>query len=310
MKKIFVFTSAIIFASAIAMSPVCNLSGNTTVYASPEIVGPGGTAVIDDDDDISDAEYAQYTQIWQTKISQADELAKDKDFQAANNAINQYIQNNTNSIDFSNITDENDPKINQIEEWDKNNQLEVDENGDAVASTASEVNDSSKSGCAGNHINYSSFTNGDIILVHGILHGLPCLYGYYRHAGTYDQNRGSFISADHAGGTTFKVLYESKNFFRINYSEARGMFVRYGQLYSKSYLRLTRNIIAYLRNQLGKPYRLSSKSNENSWYCSKLPWAGWHKYSGVDIDNNKGYLCLPDDIYRSYYTTTFAFSNK
>ncbi len=65
-------------------------------------------------------------------------------------------------------------------------------------------------------------------------------------------------------------------------------------------------MMSYLRNQLGEPYMPTAKSNRDSWYCTKLPWAGCNDYYGVDIDDNGGFMCWPDDIYNSNSVSIFV----
>lgn len=53
--------------------------------------------------------------------------------------------------------------------------------------------------------------------------------------------------------------------------------------------------------QLGEPYNiLSSKTNVNSWYCSKIPWYGYKNSKNalkIDIDATNDSHVTPDNIY-------------
>ncbi|MDI6605386.1 MAG: hypothetical protein QME35_09665 [Thermoanaerobacteraceae bacterium] len=149
-----------------------------------------------------------------------------------------------------------------------------------------------------NNISFDNFDTGDIILVHDGF----CPYGYYRHAGIFDSSRyrgldsRCFISTEWTPG----VVLETPKLYR-NYDEAVGLWIPLVS-YTKKI-----NIISYLSQQLGKPYNiLSSKSNRNEWYCSKLPWAGYYD-KGLDIDGDGGYWVKPVDIYNSNKTSPFAY---
>lgn len=165
-----------------------------------------------------------------------------------------------------------------------------------LSSSSLDLGDKSPKGT--NNISFENFDTGDIILVHDGF----CIYGYYRHAGIFDSSRynGSlddrcFISAEWTPG----VVLETPNLYR-GYDEAVGLWVPSVSFNQKN------SIISYLSQQLGKSYNiLSSKSNRNEWYCSKLPWAGYYD-KGVDIDGDGGYWVKPVDIYNSDKTSLFA----
>lgn len=57
-------------------------------------------------------------------------------------------------------------------------------------------------------------------------------------------------------------------------------------------------IVTYLNNQVGEPYAFSLKTNENSWYCSKLVWKAY-KQVNIDIDYDGGAEVTPTDILNS-----------
>lgn len=57
-------------------------------------------------------------------------------------------------------------------------------------------------------------------------------------------------------------------------------------------------IITYLNNQVGEPYSFSLKTNESSWYCSKLVWKAY-KQVNIDIDYDGGAEVTPTDILNS-----------
>ncbi|NLU53030.1 MAG: hypothetical protein GXX10_09255 [Clostridiaceae bacterium] len=157
-----------------------------------------------------------------------------------------------------------------------------------------------------NNISFSLFEDGDIILVHDGF----CIYGYYRHAGTYDATYGKFVSAQAKDSGNGKgVIWESKTWYTDNYDEAVGMAVDY---YKSDRQTVIKEVMKFLRDQLGKPYSLVPGYNvRDKWYCSKLPWVGWKEKSGIDISNGDYLIgmCIPDDIYYDADTFLFAYGD-
>ena len=66
-------------------------------------------------------------------------------------------------------------------------------------------------------------------------------------------------------------------------------------------------IITYMRNQIGKPYQISSKTNTSKWYCSKLVWRAYKEALNIDIDSDGGTYVFPDDILESPLTNVIYF---
>jgi len=88
---------------------------------------------------------------------------------------------------------------------------------------------------------------------------------------------------------------------------ANGYMVNYMNNDEVARAQETMNIMGYLRQQMGEPFIItSSKDNETQWYCVKLPWKGWNKYTGIDIDYNMGYMVAPDDISLDLEVSWFA----
>ncbi|WP_066632641.1 hypothetical protein [Desulfolucanica intricata] len=240
------------------------------------------------------------------KIEKTKELESSGINKMLDKKIQKYYQEN-NVIDASKLTDLNSPEdkkiIKQIEnDMDKfNSRLNKEKtNEDSSIGTLS-LGDESPTGT--NSISYTAFEDGDMIVVHDGI----CAYGYYRHAGTYDEDNGKFVSAQKSEqGNGTGVIWEDKDWYRNNYDEAAGYWV---PDYDNEIRNEIRNfIIDYLKEQLGDNYAFTSFYNRDSWYCSKLPWVGWKEYYSVDL-NGTGGLCLPDDLAFSNETSRFAYSD-
>jgi hypothetical protein len=64
----------------------------------------------------------------------------------------------------------------------------------------------------------------------------------------------------------------------------------------------------YARAQSGEPYNIgSSKTNQSSWYCSKLAWAAWRYTAGIDLDGDGGYWVWPVDLLGSKWASIFGY---
>ena len=60
----------------------------------------------------------------------------------------------------------------------------------------------------------------------------------------------------------------------------------------------------YAARQLGKPYSIAtSKTDLNSFYCSKLAWVAYRNVTGVDLDGDGGFWVWPIDLILSDYTS-------
>ncbi|BAD77338.1 hypothetical conserved protein [Geobacillus kaustophilus HTA426] len=158
-----------------------------------------------------------------------------------------------------------------------------------------------------NNISFTAFAPGDIIVVHD---GSPP-WGYYRHAAVWDGTyyTGSldsyaFIEANvenQPGDGQSNVHYSTARKFR-NYDQAVGLYV---YTLEQQFRTLARN---YIRNQLGEPYKFvgSYKSDDSTWYCSKLAWKAYYEMGNRDLDYDGGLYVYPDDIYQDGDTKIFA----
>lgn len=155
-------------------------------------------------------------------------------------------------------------------------------------------------------IGRSSFWNADIILGHESVDGKKDtnIYGYYNHAAIYDEENDCFISAVPWEG----VRTESWTYWKTNYKHVSSLYVSL----SDADWSERDAMILYLRLQEGKWYDFSGKFFRMTWYCSKLPWAAYYDFAGIDLDPD-GPLSLyvvPDDLYDTQWTALFADSNK
>ncbi|WP_427338868.1 hypothetical protein [Caloranaerobacter sp. DY30410] len=240
-----------------------------------------------------------YSDKLKLKIQQAKEFKKNKVLEKLDDKISKYYQQNKNKIlALSDIRDFNTKKTQNIIKaigndiincnLRENNGFNFDMNIGIGEPTGS------------NNIDYTYFMDGDIILVHDGF----CPYGYYRHGGIFVEEEDKFISAQIGEG----VIWESKSKYH-GYDEAIGLYVDYKIDLPDQRKYATDAIVDYLKQQLGKPYKLSGKNDESSWYCTKLPWKGWNKITNVDIDGDSGIFCFPDNIYSDTDTVIFEFAN-
>jgi uncharacterized protein YycO len=135
---------------------------------------------------------------------------------------------------------------------------------------------------------------GDIVLGRGRmskLHSIP--YGYFRHTGIWHLHEKKLVSATPERG----VYFQTQSYWNKVYPRLEFLTV---QCLSQE---MKKRVTEYARRQIGKPYRISRKNTAVSWYCSKLPWAGY-KGKGVDIDAKKAYVVTPDNIYYSPFTVS------
>ena len=152
----------------------------------------------------------------------------------------------------------------------------------------------SGSGDGFNRMSFTWFDSGDIVVVLGTSTG---------HAGVFDRSR--YVSLNSyavlSANTSPKngVQYETCVKYR-GYDEAYGLWMPRKYTYGTS-------VRDYCRAQLNKPYSIgSSKTDERSWYCSKLAWAGWYRRTGLDLDADGGYWVWPIDLVNSSETISFG----
>lgn len=145
---------------------------------------------------------------------------------------------------------------------------------------------------------FRSHFSGDIIVVTGSLTG---------HAGEFDWSRyydlDSYCIWSANTQPVNGVQLEQPVKYR-NYDEAWGLWVP-GASYNQ---RLKAR--DYCAAQDGEPYDiLSSKSNQDSWYCSKLVWASYYYTSaGIDLDGDGGAWVKPEDLIIDTDTAMFEYS--
>jgi hypothetical protein len=153
----------------------------------------------------------------------------------------------------------------------------------------------SGSGDGYNSMSFTNFDSGDIVVVLGTSTG---------HAGVFDRARYVSLSsyAVLSANTTPKngVQYETCVKYR-RYDEAYGLWVPARDAYGSA-------VRYYCRSQLNKPYNLmAAKTDEKSFYCSKLAWVGWYRCTGLDLDGDGGYWVWPIDLVNA--SATYAFGH-
>ncbi|HHW57841.1 MAG TPA: hypothetical protein GXX15_09310 [Clostridia bacterium] len=154
-----------------------------------------------------------------------------------------------------------------------------------------------------NNLSFENFTIGDIVLATSL--GFH-IQGAIRHAAIFDSRRyhGSvddecLLTAEPNKG----VIYESIRFYHENFGEAWGLYVPNTTLQQRI------AVVDELAKHIGERYYWSAhKNNSKVWYCSLVPWRGYYKIMGIDIDYNDGYWVLPIDIFMSEYTEVFEYS--
>lgn len=236
------------------------------------------------------------------KIKQTEEMVNQGIDKKLDHKKDKYYRNN-DIIDDSKITDCDSSEAKELIKVIEKSMDDFDNELKSKLDNDFSTNLGGGGSSGSNSIDYSSFENGDIVLVHDGF----CIYGYYRHAGTYDEDKDKFISAQKNDlGNSDGVIWEDKDWYRDNYDEAVGVWV----VDATSEIRTeTRDkIMDYLRDQLGEPYIFSSYNNRSSWYCSKLPWVGWEDHYECDLNENGGF-CVPDDLEKSDDTKIFASSS-
>lgn len=165
---------------------------------------------------------------------------------------------------------------------------------DTAPETASGTGDGS------NTLSFTSFDDGDMIVVLGTPTG---------HAGCWSDA----LYSTAAGLRSYCVW--SANTKPVNgvqreqplqyraYDRAFGLWVPTKASYGRA-------VITHCAAQAGEPYDiLSAKTNYSRWYCSKLPWVAWKVKAGVDLDADGGYWVWPEDLINDGQTAVFAKSD-
>ena len=150
----------------------------------------------------------------------------------------------------------------------------------------------SRSKPTGFRFDWSGFRDGNMIFVRK---GWSPI-GYWSHTGTYSQYRGRFLTAEPENkGYGSGVIYEPREFYTRTYNEAVGISIRIS-----SHSERLKPMMNWLHQFVGKPYSIvrgkKSLYENNYWYCSLIPWKGYAKFFGMDIDADRGPKVAPDDI--------------
>lgn len=150
------------------------------------------------------------------------------------------------------------------------------------------------------------------------------VYGYWRHAGIYSVSPVMQEGALYDGFMTDAypekgVRISTWKFWTTTYEELGGFYIPPSRKFpsiwdggettlgpSNSWDRWT---VAYMaRLHIGKPYGITAKWDNQTFYCSKLLWKA---YAGiVDIDSNGGPFVFPDDIVASPYVSFWRSSRS
>lgn len=149
-----------------------------------------------------------------------------------------------------------------------------------------------------NSLSFTAFDDGDMIV------GLGTMLG---HAGCWDGLRYRGSAYDNCVWSANKEPYPGvaleKPIKYRNYDAAFGLWVPSKYQYGGA-------VVSFCAAQAGEPYNLmSSKSNTQEWYCSKLPWKAWQVRTGLDLDADGGYWVWPVDLVNDSDTRVFAYSD-
>lgn len=113
------------------------------------------------------------------------------------------------------------------------------------------------------------------------------VYGYFVHCSLYDAKTDTFISAMPNEG----VRRETRAYWQDNYRDVAIVTVK------NATPEQIAQLVAEGSTYLGKPYSFTGKEDTSSWYCSKIPWFLYYKYSNIDLDSQNHYFVTPDDIF-------------
>lgn len=151
-------------------------------------------------------------------------------------------------------------------------------------------------GTGTNYITFDRFRSGDIVVVLGSLTG---------HAGVFDKGyyNGLYSYAIWSASKEWPLSGRVRREQCASYRKAK---IAYG-LWVPSRATRGSGVRYYCRAQNGEPYNIaSSKSDQSRWYCSKLAWAGWRYYGGIDLDADGGYWVWPIDLVKDPDTRVFG----
>jgi hypothetical protein len=148
-----------------------------------------------------------------------------------------------------------------------------------------------------NSVTFGAFDSGDIVVVLGTSTG---------HAGVFDGSRYSTLYSP----AVLSANTSPKNGVQYEYCSKYRTYDRAWGLWVPNYAWVGTAVRNYCRSQLGEPYNIaSSKSDETSWYCSKLAWSGWKRTASLDLDADGGYWVWPVDLVNSPRTAAFGYWN-
>lgn len=251
----------------------------------------------------SDGDTKKFSKKAEMKLQMREQLKNDGTLDKLDKQIKDYYKENQDRlVDLSVLKNPDSPEAKEVLKKMEESMSGIDPNSDDGTVGTLSLGDDPPDGQ--NDISFAAFEDGDIIVVHDGF----CYYGYYRHAGTYDEDREEFVSAqlkDQGNGTG--VIWEPESWYQDNYDEAVGRAVDY---YESDRQDVISDVMYYLRDQLGEPYSLTPGYDvRNKWYCSKLPWVGWKIETGIDISYGDYLIgmCIPDDIY--YDEDCFSFAH-
>ncbi|WP_152539132.1 hypothetical protein [Fervidicella metallireducens] len=236
-----------------------------------------------------------------------------------NKRMNEYYQQNENTmVDFHLLEKIDEPANEQERQAIQQEIAKIDYDMKSSDKSGISTRDLSPNAPTGtNNISHTYFASGDMILVHDGY----CTYGYWRHAGLYDKYYDNFITATPSQGMTRQTWTKMHG-----YDEAIGIT-------TYKYISGNGDVVTYARTLLSKqiPYSIqnANKSSINYMYCSLVAWKSWEQgtkgkttttipvggeyytVNYLEIDNNQGTFCLPDDIsvQNSSVTKRFAWSD-
>jgi hypothetical protein len=134
---------------------------------------------------------------------------------------------------------------------------------------------------------FAGLADGDILLAYGGSSsgsGIGILIpGTWKHSGLYS-------ATNRYGGDDEYRIASASNQTSHGFSagwETRAKWTGESGVQSRKIRNVTSGAIndsfSYIMAQLGKPYKLSARNDESSWYCSKLIWKAF-KNQGYDIE--------------------------
>lgn len=148
-----------------------------------------------------------------------------------------------------------------------------------------------------NPITFDRFQTGDLVVVLGTATG---------HAGLFDRSLYSSIYSSAVWSANIQPFYGVQRETCIKYrNNPRAYGLRVSGHLDHAYT--ARN---YARSWQGRPYSLAgAKTDERTFYCSKVDWLAWRKAAGVDLDADGGFWVWPVDLLNDSQTALFGYWN-